>query len=180
MSDQRRLVSPEHFHPDPYTRSQTAERILNAAIVQAEISRSFEEYLEIFDEFYAHDVEVSSESLEETIRGKARVRPLLLNFLVPLHVKAEVGGMSISIRESSIPGDAPGEMHSNWTLDLVGVSGKTCTLSWRTFRKWSESRVVLERHYDQQQSGSALTFDDFRLDSPEGRPGIKCPHNATC
>jgi hypothetical protein len=173
MSDQYGFVSPDHFSQDPYTRSQTAERILNAAIVRAEISRSFEEYLEIFEEFYADDVEVSSETREETIRGKARVRSLLLNFLVPLHVMAEVGGMSISIREAEIPGDAVGETHSAWTLKLVGASGKTCTLSWRTFRKWNESRVVLERHYDQQQSGSALTFDDFRFDPPEASAGYQ-------
>ncbi len=121
MSDQHTFVSPYHFHPDPYTRSQMAERILNAAIVQAEISRSFEEYLEIFEEFYAYDVEVSSETLKETIRGKARVRPLLLNFLVPLHVMAEIGGVSMSIRETTIPGDAAGETHSAWTLELVGA-----------------------------------------------------------
>jgi len=121
MSDQHTFVSPYHFHPEPYTRSQMAERILNAAIVQAEISRSFEEYLEIFEEFYAYDVEVSSETLKETIRGKARVRPLFLNFLVPLHVMAEIGGVSMSIRETTIPGDAAGETHSAWTLELVGA-----------------------------------------------------------
>jgi len=121
MSDQHTFVSPYHFHPEPYTRSQMAERILNAAIVQAEISRSFEEYLEIFEEFYADDVEVSGETLKETIRGKARVRPLLLNFLVPLHVMAEIGGVSMSIRETTIPGDAAGETHSAWTLELVGA-----------------------------------------------------------
>ena len=175
MSDQHTFVSPDHFHPDPYTRSQMAERSLNAAIVQAEISRSFEEYLEIFEEFYADDVEVSSEALKETIRGKARVRPLLLNFLVPLHVMAEVGGVSMSIRETTIPGDAAGETHSAWTLELVGASGKTCTLSWRTFRKWSESRVVLERHYDQRQNGIALTFDDLRFDPPEESAGYQMP-----
>ena len=55
------------------------------AIVQAEISQSFEEYLEIFDAFYVDDVEVSSEIEKEPIRGRARVRSLLHNFLVPLH-----------------------------------------------------------------------------------------------
>jgi hypothetical protein len=38
-------------------------------------------------------------------------------------------------------------------LELVGVSGKIWTVSWRTFRKWNELRVVMEHHYDQQQSG---------------------------
>src|SRR5579864_1489852 len=71
MSDQHSFVSPDHYHPDPYTTSQTAERILNAAILNAEISRSFEEYLEIFDEFYADDIEGSNETMKEPIRGRS-------------------------------------------------------------------------------------------------------------
>jgi len=74
---------------------------------------------------------------------------------------AEVGGLAISIRETAIPGDATGETHSAWTLDLVGVSGRTCTLSWRPLREWNGSRVVYEHHYDQQPSGAPLTFDDL-------------------
>jgi hypothetical protein len=27
-----------------------------------------------------------------------------------------------------------------WALELVGVSGEICTIRWRTFRKWNESR----------------------------------------
>jgi len=59
--------------------------------------RKFEEYLEIYDEFYADDVEAGSETGEEPIRGKARVRSFIANFLVPLHVMAEIGGLVISI-----------------------------------------------------------------------------------
>jgi len=91
MSAQRGFVSADQFHPDPYTQSRTAERTLNSAIVHAEITRSYEEYIEIFDEFYAEEIEGSSETMSEPIRGKARVRSLLFNFLVPLHVMAEVG-----------------------------------------------------------------------------------------
>ena len=90
MSDQHRFVSPDHFHPDPHTQSRTAERTLNAAIVHADISRSYEEYLEIFDAFYADDVEGSSETTKEPIRGKTGVRSLVFGFLVPLHAMAEV------------------------------------------------------------------------------------------
>lgn len=175
MSDQHSFLSADNSYFDPYSRYQTAERSLNAAIVQAEISRSFEEYLGIFDEFYADDVEVSSETPEETIRGKARVRSLLLNFLVPLHMMAEVGGLSVSIRESPIPGDAAGETYSSWRLDLVGVSGKTCTLKWRTFRKWNGSSVVLERHYDQQLTGGPLTFDDLSFSGVDPVVGFQRP-----
>jgi hypothetical protein len=146
---------------DPFISSQTRERTLNASIVQANISESFEEYLEIFDAFYADDIEVSSETAEEPIRGKDRVRALLFNFLVPLHVMAEVGGLLISIRQTSIPGDIAGETHSVWTLDLVGVSGRSCTVTWRALRKWSGSRVLYEHHYDEQQNGGPLTTDDL-------------------
>jgi hypothetical protein len=91
--------------------------------------------------------------------------------LVPLHAMAEVGGVSISVRQTPIPGDVIDETHSAWTLELVGVTGKVCTVTWRTFRKWNDSRVVLEHHYDHQQSGEPLSEGDLRsnlLELPAG------------
>ena len=175
MGNQHPFISADHFHPDPYTQSRTAERTLNSAIVHAEITRSYEEYLEIFDQFYADDIEGSGETMEQPIRGKARVRSLVFSFLAPLHAMAEVGGVSISIRETTIPGDAIDETHSAWTLELVGVSGKLCTVSWRILRKWNESRVMLEHHYDYQQSGEPLTDRDLRFDPPEPAKGFQRP-----
>ena len=168
MSDQHSFLSV-----DSYSRSQAAEQMLNNAIIQAKIGESFEEYIEIFDKFYADEVEVSSESQQEPIRGKARVGSLLLNFLVPLHVMAEVGGLAISIKKTTISGDAANEIHSAWTLNIVGVSGKTCTLNWRALRKWNGSRVVYEHHYDQQRSGEPLTFDDLSFDMIEPVAGFQ-------
>ena len=110
--------------------------------------------------------------MEEPIRGKVRVRSLLFSFLAPLHAMAEVGGVSISIRETPIPGDAIDETHSAWTLELVGVSGKICTVSWRILRKWNESRVVMEHHYDHQQSGEPLRDGDLRLNVLEPPTGF--------
>jgi hypothetical protein len=69
-------------------------------------------YLEIFDAFYVENIEGSSETMEEPIRGKARVRSLVFSFLVRLHAMAEVAGVSISIRETPIPGDVIDETHS--------------------------------------------------------------------
>jgi hypothetical protein len=60
MANELSIVPTHNLEHDPYTRSQTRERTLNAAITQANISESFEEYLEIFDEFYADDIEVGS------------------------------------------------------------------------------------------------------------------------
>src|SRR5260370_21988429 len=145
MTNEVSFISTDNLDHDPYTRSQTPERTLNAAIIRANISESFEEYLEIFDAFYADDIEVSSETVKEPIRGKGRVRSILANFLVPLHVMAEVGGLSISIRQTAIAGDVADETHSAWTLDLVGVSGKTCTVTWRALREVNGSRVGYDR-----------------------------------
>ena len=161
MTNELSIVPTHNPDRDLYASSQARERALNAAIIQANISESFEEYLEIFDEFYADDVEVSSETEGEPIRGKARVRSLLATFLVPLHIMAEIGGLLISIRQTAIPGDAADETHSAWTLELVGLSGRSCTASWRALRKWNGSRVVYEYHYDYQQSGGPLTYNDL-------------------
>jgi hypothetical protein len=172
MSDRRSFASVDQFYRDPYTQSRIAESILNASIVYADIARSYEEYLELFDQFYDDDIEGSSETMKEPLRGKERVRALLFSFLAPLHAMAEVGGVSISLRETAIPGDAVDEIHSAWTLELVGVSGKVCTVNWRILRKWNESRVVLEHHYDYQQSGEPLTDGDLRFDTPESAKGV--------
>jgi hypothetical protein len=93
------------------------------------------------------------------------VRSLLVSFLVPLHVMSEIGGLAISIRQTAIPGDVADETHSAWTLDLVGVSGRTCTVTWRALRKWHGPRVVYEHHYDEQQNGGPLTSDDLSFDA---------------
>ena len=158
-----------------YTSSQTLERLLNEAIIHADIGKGFEEYIEIFDTFYADDIEVSSDVIEEPVRGKSRVTSLLFNFLVPLHVMAEVAGLSISIRETALPADAAIETHSAWTLNLVGASGRACTLTWRTLRVWNGAQVVHERQYDHQQTGSPLTVDDFASNAVQQVPAFRRP-----
>ena len=175
MTKEQSSISGDHIGLDLFMSSQTRERTLNAAIIQANISESFEEYLEIFDAFYDGDFEVTSDTGEEPIRGKSRVRSLLANFLVPLHVMAELHGLLISIRQSAIPGDVAGETQSAWMLELVGVSGRTCTVSWCTLRKWNGSRVVYEHHYDHQQSGGPLTSDDLSLNAATSGAGFRSP-----
>src|SRR5258706_15647835 len=118
---------------------------------------------------------ISSESQEEPICGEAAARSLLTSFLFPLHVMAEVGGLLVPIRHSAIPPNATVETHSAWTVDLVGASGTTCTLSWRVFRKWHGSRVVYEHHYDQQQIGGPLTLNDLSFNAVKPAPGTHQP-----
>ncbi len=169
MMDEHNLVAVSRFDGDAYESSQAAELTLNTAILRAEIARSYEEFLEIFETFYADDVDVSSEDWRETIRGKTRIRPFLLNFLVPLHVMAEVAGLSISVQQTALPRDTANETHSAWRIDFTGIGGKRCTLKWRAIRRWTASRVVYEHHYDRQQIGGPLTVDDLNLDLGRAR-----------
>jgi hypothetical protein len=173
MIDQNNLTTVDRFDGDAYRSSQAAEIALNAAILRAEIGGSFEEFMEIFEKFYADDVEVSSEDSREIIRGKASVRPLLLNFLVPLHVMVEIAGLSISVQQTTVPRDTANETHSAWRLDFAGVGGKRCTLKWYAIRRWKGSSVVQEHHYDHQQIGGPLTLDDLNLDL--GRVEFRLP-----
>ena len=164
MSDQHSLTTDGRFDGDAYGSSQAAELALNGAILRAEIGRSYEEFLEIFDKFYADDVEVSSEESRATIRGKDRVRSLLLNFLAPLHVMAEVAGVSVFVQQTAVPRDTANETHSAWRLDIAGVSGKRSILKWYAIRRWKGARVVYEHHYDHQQIGGPLTLEDLNSD----------------
>src|ERR1700693_1093145 len=158
------LVTVDRFGVDAYSSSQAAELALNGAILRAEIGRSYEEVLEIFEKFYPDDVEVSSQESRRTIRGKDRVRSLLLNFLAPLHVMAEVAGISVFVQQTAVPRDAANETHSAWTLDVAGATGKRCTLKWYAVRRWKGARVVYEHHYDHQQIGGPLTLEDLNSD----------------
>jgi len=160
---------------DLYTTSQMRERALNTAILKADIAQGYEEHLAIFDAFYGGDIEVSSETSNHLIRGKDRVRPILRSLLYPVHVMAEIGGLVVRIRVDQIAGDVAGETHSAWTIEFVGVSGRTTTLSWRVFRKWKGSRVVYEYHYDQQQKGEPLTFGDLSFNAATPVPHFGRP-----
>jgi hypothetical protein len=142
------------------------EKVLNSAIIAADISSGWEGYFEILDAFYAEQVEVSDGSENGAVFGRERVRALLFKYLVPIHVMAEIGGLSVQIRETPIHGDRADETHSAWSVDLIGVSRRTCQISWCTLRRWAGSSVVYERHYDHQQTGGPLTDSDLRVGPP--------------
>jgi hypothetical protein len=147
-------------------RAVSAEGALNTAIVNADIAHSFEDYLALVDQYYADDVEVSSDTSPQQVVGKDRVKSILLGFLGPLHMIAEIGGLWVSIRGTAIPGDSIDVQHSEWTLELIGVTGRRVTSTWSARRIWKQSRVVSEYHYAHSQEGEALTVDDLWIAAP--------------
>jgi hypothetical protein len=154
-------------------RAISAERALNAAIVNADITRGFEEYLTLVDQYYAEDVEVSTDVSPDSLVGKGRLKSLLLGVLAPLHMMAEMGGLWVSIHEAHIPGDSLDEQHSEWSLELIGVTGRRVTQAWCVRRRWEQSRVVSEYHYGHRQDGEALSFDDLRIAAPRDPDTVK-------
>jgi len=98
---------------DP-SRTIASERALNGAIVATDISQTFEQYLEIFDHFYAEDIEGTTDTMKEPVHGKAAVRARLAGFLIPLHVFAEIGGVSVSIQSSPIISTGRISMSQRW------------------------------------------------------------------
>jgi hypothetical protein len=154
-------------------RAVLAERALNTAIVNTDITRGYEEYLALVDQYYADDVEVSSDASPEPVVGKDRLKSILFRFLGPLHMIAEMGGLWVSINGASIPGDSIDEQHSEWTLELIGVTGRRVTAVWCARRTWRQSRVVSEYHYAHSQDGEPLSFDDLWIASPRDPDTVK-------
>ena len=153
--------------------ASSAERALNAAIVNADITRGFEEHLALVDQYYAEDVEVSTDVSPDPLVGKSRLKSILLGFLVPLHMMAEMGGLWVSIHQAPIPSDSLDEQHSEWFLELIGDTGRRLTQAWCVRRRRKQSRVVSEYHYAHRQDGEALSFDDLRIAAPSDPDTVK-------
>jgi hypothetical protein len=154
-------------------RAVSAERALNSAIVNADITRGFDDYLALVDQYYAEDVEVSTDASPEPVVGRDRLKSILFHFLAPLHMMAEIGGLCVSIHGASMPGDSIDEQYSEWSLELIGVTGRRVTAAWCARRTWKQSRVVSEYHYAHSQDGEPLSSDDFWIAAPRDPDTVK-------
>jgi hypothetical protein len=172
----RSCVNPEGANGQTMNTEQSskvakAEVDLNNTLVNADITEGYEEYLALFDHFYDENVEVASDSNTDPLVGKARVLSIILNFLMPLHVMAEIGGLSVRLRYTPLFSDKREEQHADWSLDLVGATGRSIMVNWSSTRRWRDGRVIYERHSDHRQFGEALTMID--LDFGPGGMGAK-------
>ena len=149
--------------------SSALHRELNEALVNANIANGYEEFLALFDRFYAEQVEVASNGPATGLAGKSRVLPVLFNFLVPLHVMAEIGGLAVTLRYSTLHSDKREEQHAEWSLDLLGILGRRVTLHWSSARRWKDAHVVYERHYEHRQIGGPLTLVDLDFSAASPR-----------
>ena len=164
------------MNKETFPNAAEAELDLNNALMNADIRDGYEEYLALFDHFYDENVEVASDSNPDPLVGKARVLPIILKFLMPLHVMAEIGGLAVRLRYTPLFSDRREEQHSEWSLDLVGATGRSVMVSWSSARRWKDGRVVYERHSDHRQFGEALTPIDLDF-GPGGTRARSRIHN---
>lgn len=146
-----------------YRVSIRADRLLNEAILSLNIGENYEDYLAIFDKFYADGIQASIEGPWEEVFGKAAVRQRVAAFLMPLHSMVEVGGVTPSLQIEPVTSDTRNETHSVWTLKLTAITGKLTVLRWRVCRRWDSEHVINEKHSDIQQTGGPLTEHDLQL-----------------
>jgi len=126
------------------------DQLLNAAITGASIKDSFESYLDIVDAFYSEDVEVILGEGTEPVCGRDDLRSRLSEFLAPIHMMAEVGGLSVTVQSTAVRAVDGAGTDSRWKVRFRAASGTTRTFSWSVQRRWKEGRVNYERHYDHQ------------------------------
>lgn len=137
------------------------DAVLNTAITSGDIQEGWEHFLDIFDEFYAEDVQFISDGLTEPIAGKDRLRSELHNLLVPLHVVAEVSGLQVTAEYRQNPSGIPHEVESFWTVRFVTPSGAKSAVHWNCTRGWRDQKVIFERWYDKESVGDPLILQDF-------------------
>jgi hypothetical protein len=134
-----------HLFDHPADGVNINEGLLNAAILGANISEGYEEYLDIFDRFYEDEIEAGIDRCGVAVTSKAALRDRIANFLVPLHVLVEIGGVKSSIHVEPIACDTRNETHSFWTLELTGITGHGTVLKWRACRRWHPLRRSMRK-----------------------------------
>jgi hypothetical protein len=149
------------MNKEEFSRAAEAEIVLNNALVNADISNGYEEYLALFDHFYDEDVEVVSEGNPDPLVGKAQILPVIFNFLTTLHVMAEIGGLSVRPGYTPRFSDSREEQRADWSLDLAGATGRSVVVIWSSARRWKDAQVIYERQSDHRQFGEALTMVDL-------------------
>ena len=122
------------MNEEQFSNSAEAELELNNALVNADISNGCEEHLALFDRFYDENVEIASDSDPALLVGKARVLPIIRGFLMPLHVMAEIGGLAVRLQYTPLFSDRREEQHTEWSLDLVGATGRSVLVIWSSAR----------------------------------------------
>ncbi len=86
-----------------------------------------------------------------------------MDFLFPIHLIAEMGGVEVTVEAQHITSDTPDEQRTSWSAELLAKNGTRHVVSWKTMRIWVAGKVVAEHLYDQSHEGPAIQYTDLEL-----------------
>lgn len=145
--------------------SRARDKALNDAILQSNISFDFLPFIELCHHHYADEVDLVLDQGPRRTIARDSLEGMLMDFLLPIHLIAEMGGVQVSVNACQIPSDSSDEQRSSWFVELLAKNGTRHTISWKTMRTWIGGKVVAEQLYDQSHEGPAIQFSDLELRS---------------
>jgi hypothetical protein len=148
---------------DDYEAPGIQDKALNEAILSNDISFDFLPFIDLCHRHYADEVDLSfSEGPRRTV-AKDSLQGMLMDFLLPIHLIAEMGGVEVIVEAQHIANDTPDQQHTCWSIELLAKTGTRLVMSWKTMRIWVAGKVVAEHFYDQSSEGSAIQYSDLEL-----------------
>ena len=147
--------------PDDHEFARVQDDELNKAILSKDISFDFLPFVELCHNHYADEVDVSFDKSPRSTIARDKLEGMLLDFLFPLHVISEIGGVEVRVGVQPITSDTPDQQHSAWSVELLAKNGARHAMFWKTMRTWIAGKVVAEHLYDQYHEGPSLQHSDL-------------------
>lgn len=149
--------------PNDYEAALLQDKALNDAILSNDISFDFLPFIELCHRHYADEVDLSfGEGPRRTV-AKDALQGMLMNFLLPIHLISEMGGVEAMVEARHTTSDTPDQQHSSWSAEFLSKNGTRHVMSWKTKRIWVAGKVVAEHLYDQSHEEPAIQYSDLEL-----------------
>ena len=148
---------------DNYETPRSQDQELNDAILQNIISHDFLPYVEICRRYNADDVDLTVDKEARRTIARETLEGMLMDYLLPIHLISEMGGVQVSVNANRIPSDSSDNQRSSWFVELLAKNGARHTVSWKTARTWIAGKVVAEQLYDQSHEGRTIQYSDLEL-----------------
>jgi hypothetical protein len=131
--------------------------------LSSDISFDFLPFVELCHRHYADEVDLTfGEGPRRTV-AKDVLQAMLMDFLLPIHLISEMGGVEVTVKAQPITSVTPDQRHSCWSVELLAKNGTRPVMSWKTMRIWVAGKVVAEHLYEQSHEGPAIQYSDLEL-----------------
>ena len=130
-------------------------KALNKAVLSNDISFDYLPFIELCHRHYADEVDLTFGEGPRRTAARDSLQGMLMNFLFPIHLIAEMDGAEGTVEAQHAKGDTPEEQHTFWSAELLAKIGTRHVLSWKTMRNWVAGKAVAKHLYDQSQEGTS-------------------------